>query len=69
MDRLNNFISIGHTVQRAYDHPYGDVTKDQRDQFLFEIAPRMASSDVRGETIQQLAMRLAGQDLIKTQLP
>lgn len=65
MDRLNNFISIGHAVQRACEHPLGNVTQEQRDEFLLEIAPRVAASDVRNETIQQLAMRLAGQDIIK----
>lgn len=68
MDRLNTFNQVSHAVQRATENPLSGVGLMQKDAYI-RIVPEIAKSDIRNETIQQLAMRLAGQDLIKTQLP
>lgn len=68
MDKLNSFQQVSHAVQRAVENPLSGVGLMQKDAYI-RIVPEIAKSDVRNETIQQLAIRLVGQDLIKTQIP
>lgn len=65
MDRLNIFSQVSHTVQRATEHPLSGVGCREKEAYL-RIVPEIARSDVRNETIQQLAMRLVGQNIVGT---